>query len=78
LIRWSGGIVFLLLVSAAFGLWLSHRQSSAEGASNRLNGRMTTTVGTAVAKKGDMQIFLQGLGTVTPPATVTIKTQVSG
>ncbi|MBV8901277.1 MAG: MdtA/MuxA family multidrug efflux RND transporter periplasmic adaptor subunit [Verrucomicrobia bacterium] len=39
---------------------------------------MTTTVGIAVARKGDIQIFLNGLGTVTPPATVTIKPQVSG
>jgi membrane fusion protein, multidrug efflux system len=39
---------------------------------------MTTTVGIAVATKGDIPIFLQGLGTVTPPATVTIKTQVNG
>jgi membrane fusion protein, multidrug efflux system len=65
-------------VSAVVWFWLNHRQSNATAASSRLNGRMTTTVGTAVAKKGDMQIFLQGLGTVTPPATVTIKTQVSG
>jgi hypothetical protein len=39
---------------------------------------MTTTVGIAVAKKGDVHIFLNGLGTVTPPATVMVKTQVSG
>jgi multidrug efflux system membrane fusion protein len=39
---------------------------------------MTTTVGIAVAKKGDVRVFLQGLGTVTPPATVTVKTQVNG
>ncbi|MBV9489557.1 MAG: MdtA/MuxA family multidrug efflux RND transporter periplasmic adaptor subunit [Verrucomicrobia bacterium] len=39
---------------------------------------MTTTVGIAVAKKGNIQIFLNGLGTVTPPATVTIKPQVNG
>jgi membrane fusion protein, multidrug efflux system len=78
LIRWIGGIAFLILVSAAVWFWLSHRQSSAAGASARFNTRMTTTVGIAVAKKGDIQIFLNGLGTVTPPATVTVKTQVSG
>jgi membrane fusion protein, multidrug efflux system len=78
LIRWTGGLAFLILVSVAVWYWLSHRQPSAEGASARLSGRMTTTVGIAMAKKGDIQIFLQGLGTVTPPATVTVKPQVNG
>jgi membrane fusion protein, multidrug efflux system len=78
LIRWTGGAAFLALVSVGVWYWLSHRQSNADGASARANMRITTTVGTAVAKKGDIQIFLNGLGTVTPPATVTVKTQVSG
>ena len=78
LVRWIGGAGFLALVSVGVWFWLSHRQSQAEGASTGFRTRMTTTVGIAVAKKGDIQIFLQGLGTVTPPATVTVKTQVSG
>jgi membrane fusion protein, multidrug efflux system len=78
LIRWTGGLAFLVLLSAAVWFWLSHRPPIADSASARLNSRMTTTVGIAVAKKGDIQIFLQGLGTVTPPATVTVKTQVNG
>jgi multidrug efflux system membrane fusion protein len=78
LIRWTGGLAFLALVSVGLWFWLSHRQPGAEGASSRFSGRMTTTVGIAVAKKGNIPIFLQGLGTVTPPATVTVKTQVSG
>jgi membrane fusion protein, multidrug efflux system len=78
LIRWLGGVAFLVLVSAGVWFWLSHRQPTANGASARSNARMTTTVGIALAKKGDIQIFLQGLGTVTPPATVTVKTQVNG
>ena len=78
LIRWFGGVAFLVLVSVGVWFWLSHRQPNADGASARFNARMTTTVGIALATKGDIQIFLQGLGTVTPPATVTVKTQVNG
>jgi membrane fusion protein, multidrug efflux system len=35
-------------------------------------------VGIAAAEKGDIQITLEGLGTVTPLATVTVKTQING
>jgi multidrug efflux system membrane fusion protein len=35
-------------------------------------------VGVAVAEKGDIPITLEGLGTVTPLATVTVKTQING
>ena len=35
-------------------------------------------VGVAVAQKGDLPITLEGLGTVTPLATVTVKTQING
>ena len=45
-------------------------------------GRMTTTgpvpVGVAPAEKGDMPVTLTQLGTVTPLATVTVKTQING
>jgi len=78
LIRWLGGVAFLALVAAGVWFWLSHRQPNTDSASSRYSARMTTTVGIALAKKGDIQIFLQGLGTVTPPATVTVKTQVNG
>ena len=78
LIRWTGGLAFLVLISVAIWYWLAHRPAGTDAASARLGARMTTTVGIAVAKKGNIEIFLSGLGTVTPPATVTVKPQVSG
>jgi membrane fusion protein, multidrug efflux system len=76
--RWLVSIALLGL--ASLGVWFSwsHRQQGAEAATSRFGARMTTTVGIAVAKKGDIPVFLEGLGTVTPPATVTVKTQVNG
>ncbi len=45
-------------------------------------GRATSTgpvpVGAATAQKGDMPVTLSGLGTVTPLAVVTVKTQING
>src|ERR1700726_1900875 len=52
LARRLGGVTFLVLVSVAVWLWLSHRPSSGGGAATRFSTRMTTTVGIAVAKKG--------------------------
>jgi membrane fusion protein, multidrug efflux system len=78
LIRWLAGIALLGLAAFGVWFWLSHRQPNAGRAASRFGSRITTTVGIATTKKGDIPIFLQGLGTVTPPATVTIKTQVNG
>ena len=70
LLRWIAGVAFLALVSVAVWFWLSHQPANTGAASTRFDARMTTTVGVAVVKKGDIAIFLDGLGTVTPPATV--------
>jgi membrane fusion protein, multidrug efflux system len=78
LIHWIGGVAVLALVSGAVWFWLSHQPPGTGGASARFGARMTTTVGVTAVKKGDIPIFLSGLGTVTPLATVTVKTQVSG
>jgi membrane fusion protein, multidrug efflux system len=41
-------------------------------------GAPATTVGVASAEKADIPLWLDALGTVTPSATVTVRTQVSG
>jgi multidrug efflux system membrane fusion protein len=44
----------------------------------RFAGQQATPVGAAAVRKGDMPVVLNELGTVTPLATVTIKTQIAG
>jgi multidrug efflux system membrane fusion protein len=69
----------LALVVAATVIWVNPWPGSAP---HRGGGRMTTIgpvpVGVAPVEKGDMPITLSQLGTVTPLAMVTVKTQISG
>ena len=89
---WAGGgtgrraliiLLVLLALVAVIGLavWLAHR-GAAGGAGGpgggRRGGRPSTTVGVATATLADIPITLDGLGTVTPAATVTVVPQVSG
>jgi membrane fusion protein, multidrug efflux system len=41
-------------------------------------GRPSTTVGVATVKQADVPVNIEALGTVTPPATVTVSPQVAG
>ncbi|MGH7047598.1 MAG: MdtA/MuxA family multidrug efflux RND transporter periplasmic adaptor subunit [Stellaceae bacterium] len=72
-------ILWLLLVAAVIVavvvvLPRLHRQPSRAGRAFS----QTVPVGTATVEKGDMPVTLSGLGTVTPLATVTVKTQING
>jgi multidrug efflux system membrane fusion protein len=82
-------LVILLVLAALAGLiWfavsLGHSSKSGAGGPGGAGGfggrgrRPSTTVGVATASVSDIPITLDGLGTVTPPATVTVTPQVSG
>ena len=75
---WLAGFSAILLALAAWYWILSPRLRQTSQPAGRRFMSTTTTVGVAPAKRGDIPIFLQGLGTVTPPATVTVKTQIGG
>jgi multidrug efflux system membrane fusion protein len=71
-------ILLLLLVVAALIVWLAYRTSHQPAPAGRLQSGGPMPVGTAKADKGDMPVVLSGLGTVTPLAMVTVKTQING
>jgi multidrug efflux system membrane fusion protein len=84
-------VIILLVLAALAGLiWfvvsLSHSAKSGPGGPGSAPGttfggarrRPSTTVGVATATTSDVPITLDGLGTVTPAATVTVTPQVSG
>src|SRR5437868_5745233 len=78
--RWRGllGYLILLLVVLALILWLVFRSGPQAPQTGRFQSGGPTPVGTATVAKGDMPVTLSGLGTVTPLAMVTVKTQING
>jgi multidrug efflux system membrane fusion protein len=77
--RWRG-LVWLVLLAAIAGVvvWYATRSDRSAGPSGRFQSGGPLPVGTATVAKGDMPVTLGGLGTVTPLATVTVKTQING
>jgi membrane fusion protein, multidrug efflux system len=85
--RWRGlgrgrRIVSVILILVAFvGVaWLARTlaQSSQAHSVAARRARPATTVGVAAVKQADVPVTIEALGTVTPPATVTVSPQVTG
>lgn len=77
---WRRALGWLLVIVLVGGLagWLVYRAGQAPAPTGRFQSGGPTPVGAAPVEKGDMPIVLNALGTVTPLATVTVKTQISG
>jgi multidrug efflux system membrane fusion protein len=88
--RWWLWLLLIVLAGVGVGAYFylkpsagSPQQNAAtQGGSGKRGGgggaRGTTPVVAAVAKTGDINVYLNGLGAVMPLATVTIKTHVDG
>ncbi len=73
-------LLWLLLLAAivAAAVWLLPRLSHKPAPAGHAAATAPVPVGVATVAKGDMPVTLSGLGTVTPLATVTVKTQING
>ncbi len=77
--KWRRPLLLGLLVLAVAGLAaIALRPHGARPPHGHRMGGGPVPVVTAPARKGDVDITLTGLGTVTPLATVTVKTQING
>jgi membrane fusion protein, multidrug efflux system len=74
-VRW---LLLALLVVAGLAAWVVLRAGHNAAPARRFASGGPMPVGTAKVAKGDMPVTLTGLGTVTPLATVTVQTQISG
>ena len=72
-------ILILLAFALLFWWVLSHRQAAAPAAAGRRAGAGgPVTISIETAKRGDIAVYLDAIGTVTPLYTATIVSQVTG
>jgi multidrug efflux system membrane fusion protein len=70
--------LLLILAIVGAGLWYLPRPETQQKNAGRSQAGAPIPVGVAPVAKGDIPVTLSQLGTVTPLATVTIKTQING
>jgi multidrug efflux system membrane fusion protein len=70
-------ILLLLIIGAAF-YFAWHYRGSAQTAGNRQGLTAPVTITAAIAKKGNIGVYLEAIGTVTPVYTSSVTAQVNG
>lgn len=78
---WIWAVVVVLLVVGLIWIWRRHGQAAAQTAPSGGRGGAglgPTVVSTARAQEGDIGIYVNGLGVVTPLSTVSVVSRVQG
>ncbi len=76
-LRYGLYLIVIVLLSAGV-VWIVRARGAQNSRAGRSSANPAVPVVTAIAQTGDLPVALNALGTVTPLATVTVKTQVSG
>ena len=78
--HWKIGLLLAALLALAVYLFLTHSGAEPSRAAQRQTNaqRQSVPVVVATATTGDLPIYLNGLGSVTPLNTVTVKSRVDG
>jgi membrane fusion protein, multidrug efflux system len=71
-------IVVLVIFGAAFVMVLRHHGDTTTAAKSPRGGGGPVTITTTTAQKGDIGVYLDSIGTVTPVYTASITSQVNG
>jgi membrane fusion protein, multidrug efflux system len=72
------GVALVLAIAATLGWWIHLGQGQRQPTGKGKGGGIPASVGVAPVQKGDVDIAISALGTVTSLSTVTVKAQVSG
>ena len=77
---WFWFILLCLVAGGAYGIWKKQQlpASPSAGKSGAKAPSLATPVFVAPARKGDMNVYLTGLGSVTPLNNVTVRSRVDG
>ena len=78
--RWWFWLILLCLIAAAFALWKKQQTTISPSATKPGSkaASLPTPVIVTEARKGDMNLYLAGLGSVTPLNNVTVRSRIDG